>query len=149
MIQLDNIRLLVTQFDDCFKFYKDILGFKVTWGELGGGYASFEAGEGKIFAIFDRKEMAEAIGTSHLPLIADTQDKFALIFRVDNLEKTVERLQSHGVSLLTDIQDQPHWGIRTAHLRDPDGNLIELCVSMPKDQWEPSLRREDEKYQDR
>lgn len=149
MMQLDNVRLLVTRFDDCFRFYRDVLGLKVTWGELGRSYASFEAGQGKTLSIFDRKEMAKAIGTSDLPLTAETQDRFVLVFTVDDLEKTVARLRSCGVSLLTDIQDRPEWGIRTAHLRDPDGNLLELIVNLPRDEWSPRLREADDKYREK
>jgi catechol 2,3-dioxygenase-like lactoylglutathione lyase family enzyme len=31
-MELSNIRLLVKDFDTCFKFYSEQLGLKVTWG---------------------------------------------------------------------------------------------------------------------
>nr|MBA3872040.1 hypothetical protein [Anaerolineae bacterium] len=39
-------RLLVDQvdFSACFNFYKNVLGFKVTWGEGDKVYASFDTG---------------------------------------------------------------------------------------------------------
>jgi lactoylglutathione lyase len=145
-MKLDNVRLLVTRFDECFTFYHEKLGFPVLWGELGGGYASFGTAESQ-FAIFSRSEMAEAVGTDHLPAASDAQDRFALIVRVNDLDATAARLKAEGISMITDVQDRPGWGIRTAHLRDPDGNLIELIESLPAESWDEGLRKADGKYQ--
>jgi lactoylglutathione lyase len=35
-------------------------------------------------------------------------------------------LQIKGVSFLTEPKNRPDWGIRTAHFRDPAGNLLEI-----------------------
>ncbi len=43
-MKLNNIRLLVNDFDNCFKFYSEKVGLTVTWGKLGGDYASFDIG---------------------------------------------------------------------------------------------------------
>ena len=37
----------------------------------------------------------------------------------------------------------PDWGLRVAHLRDPDGNLLELFQDLPKDQWSASLHDDE------
>lgn len=131
-MHLTHIRLLVTTFAECFRFYRDALGFKVRWGEEDGGYADFLAGNGAILALFDRRAMAEAVGTADLPQEATSQDRVALIIAADNLEASVARLREYGATIVTDPQDRPDWGIRTAHLRDPDGNLIELYVPLPE-----------------
>lgn len=34
-IKISNVRLLVVKFDETFLFYRDVLGFKVTWGNVG------------------------------------------------------------------------------------------------------------------
>jgi catechol 2,3-dioxygenase-like lactoylglutathione lyase family enzyme len=39
---MNNIRLLVSDFDKTFLFYRDIIGFKVTWGDVGEYYAQFQ-----------------------------------------------------------------------------------------------------------
>ncbi|XEC93503.1 VOC family protein [Paenibacillus tarimensis] len=148
-MELDNIRLLVNRFDDCFRFYQERLGFTVLWGELGGGYASFGTANGKSIAIFSRAEMAQVVGTSHVPSEIEAQDKFVLILKVHDLEKVVATLKAEGVTIITEIQNRPSWGIRTAHLRDPDGNLLELIDEMPSESWESGLREADEKYKNR
>jgi catechol-2,3-dioxygenase len=147
MCELDNVRLLVTKFADCYRFYKDILGFKVTWGDSRSGYVSFEAGKNKEFAIFDRHAMAEAVGTTVLPTAVQAQDRFALIFKVEEeLEQMVIRLQSQNVDIASGVQDRPDWGIKAVHLRDPDGNLIEMFSELSKDKWHRDLLEEDKKF---
>lgn len=76
--------------------------------------------------------MAEALGTSDLPTQTKSQDGFSIILEVDSVDKTANQLKKNGVELETEPQDRPEWGIRTAHLRDPDGNLLELYESLPE-----------------
>ncbi len=40
--------------------------------------------------------------------------------------------------------DHPDYGIRSAHLRDPDGNLIEIYSQLPKTRWSRQLGEDDE-----
>jgi lactoylglutathione lyase len=123
--RLTHVRLLVMDFPACFRFYRDVLGFEVLWGEEGGRYADFKAGDA-IVALYDRRLMAEAVRTAHLPSEGDAQDRVALIFAVDDVDAASEQLRARGIKLVTEPQDRPDWGIRTAHFRDPDGNLMEI-----------------------
>ena len=58
----------------------------------------------------------------------------------------VERLKGSGTAFLTDPHDRPDWGIRVAHLRDPDGNLVELSRRLPRDEWSEELAADAERY---
>jgi catechol 2,3-dioxygenase-like lactoylglutathione lyase family enzyme len=144
-MRLDNTRLLVTRFPETFAFYKDILGLKVTWGDADSTYASFVFPDGACICLFDRREMAEATGSTALPSEDLAQDRFALVFEIPELDEFVDRAKLAGATLLRDPQDMPDWGIRTAHLRDPDGNLLELMCGMPKDTWSDKLKGEETK----
>jgi len=81
-------------------------------------------------ALFDKFLMSKTISNEHLPISASAQDKYCLIFGVENVHQTCLLLQSQGVQLLTLPEDRPEWGIRTAHFRNPDGNLIEIFHSI-------------------
>ena len=35
-MKLTHVRLLVNDFDACFRFYRDVMGFQVQWGDEGG-----------------------------------------------------------------------------------------------------------------
>jgi len=69
-----------------------------------------------------------------------------LIFEAPDLESTVAVLKARGALFVTDIEDRPGWGIRTAHLRDPDGTLIEINSPLPEEQWADELADEAQRY---
>lgn len=125
MLQFTHIRLLVTDFPACFRFYRDVMGLEVAWGDENSGYTDFKSGQTTI-ALFDGREMAEAIGATSSPISPTTPDPIALIFAVENLDTAYAVLQAKGVTFTAEPQGHPDWGIRTAHFRDPAGNLIEI-----------------------
>lgn len=129
-MRLSHIRLLVTRFDACFAFYHEQLGLELGFGNPGDVYADFKAGETAI-ALFDRALMAQAVGASELPLDAPSQDRVVVTLAVDNVDTTVAELKGRGVAFVNEPHDQPAWGIRVVHLRDPDGNLIEINHDIP------------------
>jgi lactoylglutathione lyase len=49
---------------------------------------------------------------------------------VDNVDEVYQRLKDHNGILMAPPTDRPDWGIRTAHFRDPDGNLIEIYTNL-------------------
>jgi lactoylglutathione lyase len=118
-------RLLVADFRASFRFYRDVLGFTPTWGDENDVYADFETG-GATLALFRRDLMAQAVGTTDKPASAESQDMVAFVFSVENVDAAYAELQGKGVVFLTEPQDRAAWGIRTAHFRDPDGNLLEI-----------------------
>jgi len=146
-MKLNGIRLLVKNFDESFRFYTEKMGLKVTWGELGGAYASFDIGDHPdSLAIFPSDFMAEAIGNSDLPLPENSREKVAIILNVENVDDAYNELQSRGVEFINKPTDMGGWGMRTVHLRDVDGNLIELFSELPKDKWDKDLLDDMEKF---
>lgn len=123
--KISQMRLLVSNFKACFLFYRDVMGFKVTYGDEYDVYASFDIGDATL-ALYSRLYMSEAIGTSQLPAAATAQDRLCLCFVVENVDAACQQLQKQGVSLITEPMDRTGWGVRTAHFRDPDGNLLEV-----------------------
>jgi catechol 2,3-dioxygenase-like lactoylglutathione lyase family enzyme len=125
MFKYEFTRLLVSNFKGCFRFYRDVLGLQPVYGAEDGTYADFATGSVSI-ALFDKQEMSQALGTRGKAVRADSQDSVCLVFGVESVDAACERLVEHGVSLLVGPTDHSEWGIRTAHFRDPAGNLIEI-----------------------
>jgi lactoylglutathione lyase len=121
----DFTRLLVDNFKDCFLFYRDVMGFKPTYGTEDDVYADFDTGAVAL-ALFDRLTMSKAVGASDLPFNVHSQDKFCLVFSVENVDTVCQQLKEKGISLSGEPEDHPDWGIRSGYLRDPDGTLIEV-----------------------
>lgn len=126
--QLRYIRLLVDDFRDGLRFYRDTLGLKVLRGDLGSHYAEFE-GEGVRLALFQRSAMSEAIG---IELPEPSRGNLALVLEVENVDEAFRELEGRGVPFIMAPRTHEEWGVRTAHLRDPDGNLIEINERLPK-----------------
>jgi len=72
--------------------------------------------------------IAQTIGTGELPQEATAQDTSMLVLKVDSVDSAVELVEKFGATVLAPAQDRPQWGpnLRTAHLRAPDGTLLEL-----------------------
>jgi catechol 2,3-dioxygenase-like lactoylglutathione lyase family enzyme len=49
---------------------------------------------------------------------------------VESVDAAYGELRAKGISFLAEPGDRSDWGIRVAHFRDPDGNLIEICHSL-------------------
>lgn len=129
-MQFSQVRLLVNNFDACFRFYRNVLGLEVGFGKEGDVYADFRTTDNTSLALFGRADMAAAIGGSAPTATAAQVDTALIVFGVDNVDATVEQLKARNIEFVTNPTDRPEWGMRTAHLRDPDGNLVELFHSL-------------------
>ena len=118
-------RLLVSNLEACFQFYRDVMEFPVKIEAIADGYAEFVAGEMKL-ALFRRQEMAEMINNAGKPVHAECQDKVVLIFTIFDLDEAYDRFRHQGIKFTAEPMNNPYYGLKTAYLRDPDGNLIGL-----------------------
>jgi lactoylglutathione lyase len=124
-LQLTHLRLLVSNYKDSFLFYRDLLKFDVDWGDEDSGYAEFNTGYLKL-GLFKKELMSEVVPRIEQPSYVANRDKIVLIFAVDNVDEVYEQIKNQSAIVVTQPQDRSDWGIRTAHFRDPDGNLIEI-----------------------
>ncbi|MFE7931970.1 VOC family protein [Streptomyces sp. NPDC057456] len=118
-----QVRLLVTDFAACYRFYAEVLGLKPQSGAERGPYEKFSPATGSTgIAIQDRAMMAEVLGelggtaNGHRSLVA---------LRVDDLDAMCARITARGATLIhgpAPMGDR----MRVAHLKDPEGNLVEL-----------------------
>ncbi|MEV4110985.1 VOC family protein [Nonomuraea sp. NPDC049695] len=125
-------RLLVRDFPACAAFYQAVLRelLGVEPARFLPGYASWDIEGQTGLSLFGRGMIAEAVGTADLPRAAQNpvQDSAMLVMKVDDVDKAADCLTRHGATVAAPPQDRPDWGptLRTAHLRDPEGNLIEV-----------------------
>ncbi|MEP6468584.1 MAG: VOC family protein [Chloroflexota bacterium] len=129
-MRLEIVRLLVADLSISLTFYRDVLGMTVS-SEDGEDYADLRVSEDFTLALFRRDLMAAAVGRAGLAPSAAVQDSFVLVIGTDDVDAAADRLRGLGMRLETDPTDRPDWGIRTLHLRDPDGHLVELNSPLP------------------
>jgi catechol 2,3-dioxygenase-like lactoylglutathione lyase family enzyme len=126
-------RLLVHDFAAAFRFYDAVLpgliGASRTRGDVQGPYASWDVGAQGALMLFDRAAMAEVVGTGDLPARPPSgQDTAMLVSRVADVDAGYRLCLDHGARSVVPPTDRPDWAptMRTAHVRDPEGRLIEL-----------------------
>jgi lactoylglutathione lyase len=120
-----HTRLLVKDFKKSFLFYRDVLGMDVHIGDERGPYAELK-NDHTMLALFARNLMEQAIDVKGGNGQNDQPRNIALIFSVPNVDETHKDLAAKGAQFVFGLTDRPDWFIRTAHLSDPDGNLIEI-----------------------
>lgn len=117
-MELTQVRLIVSDFKLCFRFYRDILGLKPQFDDDSGPYAKFEAGAAGI-ALHDRAHLT-------VPgLQPAAGDQALVVLKVDDVDAYAAEIVARGAELVSDPTVM--WErLRVAYLRDPEGNLIEL-----------------------
>jgi|FLYL01.1.fsa_nt_gi catechol 2,3-dioxygenase-like lactoylglutathione lyase family enzyme len=128
-VNLTHVRLLVRDYPACFDFYGEVLEIPLRLGVRDGQYAEFAAGDAFI-GLYRRSDMAAVVGTSARPPAADAQDPVVLTFEVRSVDETYRLLREKGVEFVTPPTDRRDWFLRTAHFRDPDGNLLEIYENL-------------------
>lgn len=105
--------LSTTDLPRALAFYRDLLGFEVTY--------RFPADGEPVY-------VGLRLGGSALGLGAEAgapagQQRFTLWTYVDDCDRAIEHLRSNGVTITQEPADQP-WGERMAYVADPDGNAV-------------------------
>ena len=126
-------RLLVVRFAESFRFYNavlpELIGAKLVKGDENGPYAMWDVDDQAAVVLSDRARWAEVAGTLDLPVdAAPSQDRVMLVSRVDDVDAGYELCLRSGGTAVAGPTDRPDWGpnLRSAHLRDPEGHLLEL-----------------------
>ena len=124
-MKLGYVRLLVTDFDACLAFYRDTLGLPVSILAEHAKFAEFDTGQTAL-ELYDRATMADIVGRADADDPTGAVDRALLTLQVESVDAKYEELSAKGVQFDVPPTDRADWGARTAHFRDPDGNLIEL-----------------------
>lgn len=129
-MKFSNVRLLVKDYEKCFRFYTEKLGLEPAF-DIEGCYGSFKVAEGiEGLAIFASDLMAPVVGNADKDQPSGYREKTMVSFEVDNVDEAVETLSAKGVEFISRPADMPGWGMRVVYLRDPEENLIELFTPL-------------------
>lgn len=123
--ELSQIRLLVDDVASCREFYRDKLELPVVFETP--VYVQLQSGPVSI-GLYRRGEMASSVGDESLA--AAGGDGAVIVLRVENVDAAVAQLGERGVEPIDLPTDQPTWGLRAVHFRDPAGNLVELIAAL-------------------
>jgi len=113
------------------RFYRDLLGFRVTFShpEQGEpGFVALQLGEGAELALADVRD-PDAVPLHGKTVRPASGHGFELCVYADDVDDAVTALRAAGVPVLAEPADQP-WGDRMAYVEDPQGNPVMLCAEL-------------------
>jgi lactoylglutathione lyase len=119
---LDYVVLIVADLDVSLAFYTGTLGLPLQ--HRAEHYAQIRAGTTRL-SLYTREAMAETLGRPLDPPSL-TGPAFELGFKVPDCDLAFAEMIAAGAPAAMPPTTRP-WGQRTAYVRDPDGNLIELA----------------------
>src|SRR5256885_7004698 len=86
-MECSHIRLMVERFNECFRFYREVIGLPTTYQpDASGPYAEFALGGDKYLGLFDRATMQEALDRPNAPPAPLSDNRVALCFEVDDVD---------------------------------------------------------------
>jgi len=121
--KLFAVCLLVEDFDNSLKFYKENLGLELK--EQNGKYADFKLGETTL-AIFEKSDAVAMVPQKYM----HTGGGSVLAYQVKDLAKECKRLTENTVNIVAGPK-QTSWGQKVAYFLDPDKNIWEVSEHFP------------------
>src|SRR5262249_986950 len=98
--------------------------FPMTYSDESISYAYFDTGSAGV-ELFSRDRFASALGEA-APTSTPVGSQTVFVFRVDDVDASYTDLVQRGATAVAGPQDRPAWGVRSAHISDPGGQLIEI-----------------------
>jgi catechol 2,3-dioxygenase-like lactoylglutathione lyase family enzyme len=128
-IGLRYCHITVNDPDESLGFYRDALGLELRNDVASGGFRWVTLG------IPDQPGLEIVISEPHAGRSQADGDALQelltkgvlpnIVFRVDDLDATFERMRASGAEVLQEPMDQP-WGPRDCAFRDPSGNMVRI-----------------------
>lgn len=136
--KFSQLRILVDDFPASFRFYRNVLGLAPQSPEQESGpYACFKATatgtateSGTDVALISRSLMQASIGDAagSAAGAAISAGGAVLVLKVDDVDSAYEKAVADGAQGVAEPVDQPSWGMRVAHVRAPEGTIVEFCA---------------------
>jgi lactoylglutathione lyase len=124
---LDYVVLIVADLDRSLTFYTETLGLELQ--HRAETYAQMRAGTTRL-SLYTRNAMQKTLGEV-LDAPSPSAPAFELGFKVSDCDAAFSELVASGVPPVTRPTTRA-WGQRTAYVRDPDGNLIEIAQDLSR-----------------
>jgi lactoylglutathione lyase len=135
-MELICVRLLVGDFPGELAFWRDVVQAPLKYADDAMGYAYFDLGNAGL-ELFSRDAFAESIGAA-TPAPAPAGRQAVLNIRVEDVDASYKDFVDRGATPVAVPTDRPAWNARTAHLADPENNLIEIYSPLQPDDAPPA-----------
>tara|TARA_B100000809_G_C14863745_1_gene432903 strand:+ start:245 stop:631 length:387 start_codon:yes stop_codon:yes gene_type:complete len=122
---IKHIALKVKNFDNCLKFYTDILGMDIDW----------QPDDDNVY-LSNGKDNLALHKDSNLDLSSKNNrlDHYGIMLKTkDDVDYWFNFIKSHDVEIFKDIKDHRD-GSRSFYCYDPDKNILQIM-------WHPTLNK--------
>jgi uncharacterized glyoxalase superfamily protein PhnB len=123
--RIDMIGIFVKDLKRMVMFYKDVLGFEISW-DGNGPYAEFKH-EGIRFSMYERDQLPSLLGqTPDYPIDLNGTFELAIDFPTSMMaDQEYDQIIKAGARSVYAPRDEP-WGMHSSMIADPEGNMIEI-----------------------
>jgi catechol 2,3-dioxygenase-like lactoylglutathione lyase family enzyme len=124
--RIDLVVLFVADLERARAFYQDTLGLALKFEDKDSAYFELEGASLLLLTIAGAQDLLsnEVVAAQH-PTVASSH----LVAFVEDVDAVYCDLVAKGVEFVREPVDRA-WGMRTAHFRDPDGNIWEIAQSL-------------------
>jgi len=122
---IKHVALKVKNFDDCLKFYTDILGMDIDW----------QPDDNNVY-LSNGKDNLALHKDSNIDLNSKNNrlDHYGIMLKTkDDVDYWFNFIKSHNVEVFKDIKDHRD-GSRSFYCYDPDKNILQIM-------WHPTLNK--------
>lgn len=117
--------LFVRDYKTPLDFYNSVLGLETTFNSEIDEYAELTNGDVQLILLSQSKAVGHfRSGTDFT--FEEKNDAVALSFRVKDVDRACEYLKGKNVEIVSPPCNFVDLGIKSALVRDPDGNLLEV-----------------------
>ena len=131
-IRLSHAFVSVHDQDEALTFYRDALGLEVINDVVFDSYrwlALRAKDQPDVEVVLEPAAMAHPADAQTLRELMAKGSLTGLIFQVDSVDETFERLQAAGFEVLQEPIDQGY-GVRDCAFRDPSGNMVRFSAPL-------------------
>jgi catechol 2,3-dioxygenase-like lactoylglutathione lyase family enzyme len=127
--RIDAVVLFVADLDRAKEFYRDTLGMTMKHeDEVSAGFDF----ENTLLLLLTVAGAQDLLSRSAVAVQRPTGSSSQLVAFVEDVDAIYADLVARGVEFVRKPIDR-EWGLRTAHFKDPDGNIWEIAQSLVKD----------------
>jgi len=124
--RIDAVVLFVADLDRAKTFYRDTLGLQMKYEDQESAGFDFDPTLLLLLSIAGAQDLLSREAVA-VPRPAGSSSQ--LVAFVDDVDALYTDLVAQGVEIVRKPIDR-EWGLRTAHFKDPDGNIWEIAQSL-------------------
>jgi catechol 2,3-dioxygenase-like lactoylglutathione lyase family enzyme len=132
-IRLSHTFLAVRDQDESLAFYRDVLGLDVVVDVMFDDFRWLSLGSKElpgVELVLEQVGMGNSADVDTLKSLLAKGSLKGVIFLVDDVDGTFERIRAAGAEVLQEPIDQPY-GVRDCAFRDPSGNMLRFSETLP------------------